>query len=118
MVETGEVSGNLDLILQRMSNHYEKENKLNNKIKSAMIYPIILGLLCIVIVTFILVFVMPTFVGMFQSSGVELPLPTKVLLNMSNTIRTKWPIILLIILGIVFGLKYYFKTENGQFFFK
>lgn len=116
MVETGEVSGNLDLILQRMSNHYEKENKLNNKVKGAMIYPIILGLLCIVIVTFILVFVMPTFVGMFQSSGVELPLPTKVLLNMSTTIRTKWPIILLIILGIVFGLKYYFKTENGQFF--
>lgn len=116
MVETGEISGNLDLILQRMSNHYEKENKLNNKIKSAMIYPIILGLLCIVIVTFILVFVMPTFVGMFQSSGVELPLPTKILLDMSDTIRTKWLIILLVILGSVFGLRYYFKTENGQVF--
>lgn len=115
MVQTGEVSGNLDLILQRMSNHYEKENKLNNKIKSAMTYPIVLAFLCIVIVTVILVFVMPTFVGMFQSSGVELPVPTKILLNMSNTIRTKWPIILLVILGIVFGMKYYFKTENGEF---
>lgn len=116
MVETGEVSGNLDLILQRMSDHYEKENKLNNKIKSAMMYPIILGLLCVVIVTFILVFVMPTFVGMFQGSGVELPVPTKILLNMSNTIRTRWPIILLIILPSVFGLNYYFKTESGQLF--
>lgn len=116
MIETGEASGNLDLILQRMSNHYEKENKLNNKVKSAMMYPIILGFLCIAIVTFILVFVMPTFVGMFESSGVELPLPTKILLSMSNTIKTKWPIILIILLAIVFGLKYYFKTENGQFF--
>lgn len=116
MIETGEASGNLDLILLRMSNHYEKENKLNNKIKSAMMYPIILGLLCIAIVTFILVFVMPTFVGMFESSGVELPVPTKILLSMSNTIRTKWPIILLILIAIVFGLKYYFKTESGQFF--
>lgn len=116
MVETGEVSGNLDLILQRMANHYEKENKLNNKIKSAMIYPIVLGVLCIAIVTFILVFVMPTFVGMFQSSGVELPMPTKILLSMSNTIRTRWPIILLVILASVFGLNYYFKTESGQLF--
>lgn len=117
MVEAGEVSGNLDLILQRMAVHYEKENKLNNKIKSAMIYPIILGLLSISIVTFILTFVMPTFIGMFQSSGVELPLPTKILLNMSNAIRTKWPVIILIILGIVLGLKHYFKTENGQLLF-
>lgn len=116
MVEAGEVSGNLDLILQRMASHYEKENKLNNKIKSAMTYPIILALLSTSIVTFILTFVMPTFVGMFQSSGVELPLPTRILLNISNTIKTKWLIILLIVLAIVFGLRYYFKTENGQLF--
>ncbi|MBI6873866.1 type II secretion system F family protein [Clostridium aciditolerans] len=116
MVEAGEVSGNLDLIMLRMATHYEKENKLNNKIRGAMNYPIILAFLSITIVTFILTFVMPTFVGMFQSSGVELPLPTKILLSISSTIRTKWPIIILIILGIVFGLKYYFKTESGQLF--
>lgn len=116
MVEAGEVSGNLDLIMLRMANHYEKENKLNNKIRGAMNYPIILAILSITIVTFILTFVMPTFVGMFESSGVELPLPTKILLSISSTIRTKWPIIILIILGFVFALKYYFKTENGQVF--
>lgn len=116
MVEAGEVSGNLDLIMLRMATHYEKENKLNNKIRGAMNYPIILAFLSITIVTFILIFVMPTFVGMFQSSGVELPLPTKILLSISSTIRTKWPIIILIILGAVFGLKYYFKTESGQLF--
>lgn len=117
MIESGEVSGNLDLILQRMSTHYEKENKLNNKVKNAMIYPIILGLLSISIVTFILTFVMPTFVGMFQSSGVELPLPTKILLNISSGIRTKWPIILLIIAAVIFSIRYYLKTENGQMFY-
>lgn len=116
MVEAGEVSGNLDIIMQRMSNHYEKENKINNKVKGAMIYPIILGILSVAIVTIILVFVMPIFISMFQSSNVELPLPTKILLSISSSIRTKWYIYLLTIFVLVFGLNYYFKTENGQTF--
>ncbi|MEL5899090.1 type II secretion system F family protein [Clostridium sporogenes] len=114
MVESGEVSGNLDTIMKRMSEHYEKENKLNNKVRGAMIYPIILAILSITIVVGILTFVMPTFVSMFDDNGIELPLPTRMLLATSNFLRTKWYLIILIILAIIYSLKYYFKTETGE----
>lgn len=114
MVESGEVSGNLDTIMKRMAEHYEKENKLNNKVRGAMIYPIILAILSITIVVGILTFVMPTFVSMFDDNGIELPLPTRMLLATSNFLRTKWYLIILIILAIIYSLKYYFKTETGE----
>ena len=70
MINTGEVSGNLDIIMSRMASHFEKENKINNQLKSAMVYPMVLGGLSVVAVVFLLTFVMPTFVGMFEGSGV------------------------------------------------
>lgn len=72
MVESGEVSGRLDEIMLRMSVHFEKENKVNNKVKSAMIYPIILGIVAVAAVIVIMTFVMPTFIDMFAETGTEL----------------------------------------------
>ena len=69
MVQSGEISGNLDTMMLRMSNHYEKENKINNKIKSAMIYPAVLSLVAVVAIMFIMIYVMPTFIEMFESEG-------------------------------------------------
>ncbi|MTK11918.1 MAG: type II secretion system F family protein [Clostridiaceae bacterium] len=115
MVQSGEVSGNLDAIMKRMSEHYEKETKLNNKVKTAMTYPILLAVLSIGIVIGLLTFVMPMFIGMFKDSGTELPLPTKILLGVSDTLRTKWYIVVTLLIGVIFGLKYYFKTEAGEF---
>jgi type IV pilus assembly protein PilC len=116
MIETGEISGNLDKIMLRMSNHFEKENKINNKVKSAMIYPIVLGIIAIVVVTVILVFVMPVFVGMFTSSGVELPMSTKILLGISNGIKNHFLAILVVVSLAVFFMRYYFKSDNGIVF--
>lgn len=114
MVEAGEVSGTLDIIMDRMANHYEKENKINNKIKSAMIYPIILSIVAIVVVIFLLVVVMPTFIGMFESSGTELPKPTRALLAISDFLKGYWHIFILIVVGAVYGIKAYFKSEKGN----
>jgi type IV pilus assembly protein PilC len=116
MVETGEISGNLDKIMLRMSNHFEKENKINNKVKSAMIYPIILGIIAIAVVTIILVFVMPVFVGMFTSSGVELPMSTKILLGISNGLKNHFLSILIVASLAVFLTRYYFKSDKGILF--
>ncbi|WP_127837007.1 type II secretion system F family protein [Clostridium prolinivorans] len=113
MIETGELSGNLDQIMLRMSNHYEKENKINNKVKNAMIYPIILSIISITVISVILIFVMPVFVDMFTNSGVELPLTTKILLGISNGIRENIIIIFLLISIIITLVRYYLKTYNG-----
>lgn len=90
MVAAGEASGNLDNMLERMATHFEKENKINKKLQGAMIYPMILCIVAISVVTFLLVFVMPTFVGMFESSGVALPLPTRIVLAISNAMQKYW----------------------------
>jgi type IV pilus assembly protein PilC len=90
MVEAGELTGNIGDVLQRMSVHYEKENRINARIRGAMIYPIILAVLCVVVVIVMLVFVFPMFVGMFESSGTQLPLPTRIMLAMSDSLINFW----------------------------
>jgi Type II secretory pathway, component PulF len=116
MVNSGEVSGTLDTIMSRMAEHYEKESKINNKVKGAMVYPTILGIISIGVVIGMLTFVMPIFVGMFKDNGVVLPLPTKMLLGASSFLKTFWYLFIIIVFGIAFILNYYFKTENGQVF--
>ncbi|MGL4800189.1 MAG: type II secretion system F family protein [Cellulosilyticaceae bacterium] len=83
MVECGEESGTLDVTLTRMADHYEKENKLNNKVKNAMVYPMILGVVSVGVVILLLLFVVPTFADMFAEYG-DLPVPTKILMSISN----------------------------------
>lgn len=114
MVESGELSGNLDIILHRLANHYEKEAKLRNKVKSALIYPIILIVLCIIVVIFLVTFILPTFVGMFESSGVALPLPTRMLLAFSKFLRDYAIIIILSILALFLLFTQYLNSEQGR----
>jgi len=114
MVEAGEVSGNLDTIMDRMANHFEKEFKINNKIKSAMVYPIILSVVAIGVVVFLLTSVMPTFIGMFTSSGVPLPLPTRILLGISSALQNYWYIFFGGIILIIIGFNTYKNTDGGK----
>ncbi|SHJ82622.1 type II secretion system F family protein [Tepidibacter formicigenes] len=116
MIEAGEVSGNLDVIMERMAVHYEKENKINNKIKGAMAYPMILSIVAVGVIVFLLTFVMPTFVGMFESSGVQLPLPTRILLFISEIIKNYWYIHLLTLTVIIYGIIKYMKSDRGKSF--
>lgn len=117
MVEAGEVSGNLDAILERMAVHFEKENKIENKIKGSAIYPAALMFVSIAVVMFMLVFVLPTFTSMFEGSDTPLPWPTKFLLDLSDSLKTYWYIYLGVVGLIVFGLVSFKRTEEGTRFF-
>ena len=114
MVQAGEVSGKLDTIMLRMTENYEKENKINGKIKAAMVYPIILGAISIVAVTFLLIFIMPTFVEMFN--GIPLPAPTRIVMGIGDWVRTKWYIAIAIIILVSLGIKTVKNTEKGAMF--
>lgn len=116
LIEAGEASGTLDSIMLRMSSHYEKENKTNNKVKNAMIYPVILSLVAVIAVVFILVYVMPTFKSIFEQSGTVLPWSTKLLLGSGDFIKNNFIGILVMLVGIIIGVKYYFNTEKGMIF--
>lgn len=114
MIEAGEMTGNLDDVLSKMALHYEKENKINAKVRSAMVYPIVLGLLSVGVVIFILVALMPMFVEMFQDAGVELPTPTKILIGASNFLVSYWYLILGIIVGAVVLFRRALRTREGK----
>ncbi|MZK51678.1 type II secretion system F family protein [Clostridium beijerinckii] len=113
LVESGEASGNLDAIMLRMATHYEKENKITNKVKSALIYPTVLGLVAIGSVVFILTYVMPTFTQIFKESGTVLPLSTRFLLGLSSGIKNYWLYIIIVIGLSAFGLNIFFKNDKG-----
>lgn len=112
MVECGEESGTLDLTLTRMANHYESENKLQNKVKNAMIYPIILGVVSFGVVLLLLLFVVPTFAEMFAEYG-DLPAVTQLLLAMSNGLQNHW--VAMIFVMIIIGMFIYLLLKTTAF---
>ena len=114
MIQAGEMTGNLDDVLDKMSVHYDKENRINTKIKRAMIYPTVLVFIATAAVVFLLTFVMPTIVGMFTGTGIELPLVTRIVLSVSDVVKYYWYIILAIIIGIVFIYKQMIRTKSGK----
>ena len=115
MIQSGEISGNLDTIMLRMSAYYEKENKINSKVKNAMIYPAILAIVAAGAVSVILTFVMPTFMEMFAENGVELPWLTKALLATSDFITSHYLLILMVGFVGLFGYRLYSRTDHGKY---
>ena len=105
MVSAGEVSGSLDVVLNRLAVHYEKEYKLNAKVKSAMTYPAVVVIMMVMAVFVILFHVMPPFVTMFTGMNVEMPLPTRILLMTSELIRQYFFFLTVILVGIAYGVK-------------
>ena len=100
MVDAGESSGTLDQTMQRLSDFYANSNKLNNKVKSAMIYPIILLVLTVAMVLLMFTFIMPIFAGLIDDD--KMPALSKAMFKMSDFIKDKWYVIL-IALGVLIG---------------
>lgn len=115
MVEAGEASGQLENMLGRMADYYEKEFKLRNKIKSALTYPIAISVVAIAVVIFLVTSIIPIFTGMIVSGGGKIPLPTRMLLGISHGISHYWYIILLCIALIVYCISKYIHTADGRY---
>lgn len=110
MIETGEASGTLDTIMEQMADHFEKEVEMNAKIRAALLYPAILSIVSVAVVIFLITVILPQFITMY--AGIELPLPTRMLLSLSHFVRTKWPFLLGGLLGLVFLWMYFMTKRN------
>jgi len=115
MVTAGESSGSLDVVMERMSEHYLKETKMNNKIRGAMMYPIILCSLSIVIVIGLFVFVLPQFMSLFESS--KLPPLTKAMMDIIKFGKSYWFIIVFLVGMLVAFAVYAWRTPKYRFKF-
>jgi type IV pilus assembly protein PilC len=114
MVEAGEAGGILDVILNRLAVYLEKADALVRKIKGAMTYPAIVFAVAMGATIFMLMFIIPTFAQMFIDFGGTLPLPTRIVMGLSNFLRMNWYILLGMALGLFFGMRRYYKTEVGR----
>ncbi|NIM19532.1 MAG: type II secretion system F family protein [Candidatus Latescibacteria bacterium] len=114
MVEAGEAGGILDLILNRLALYLEKADALARKVKSALMYPTVVCVVAIGATVFMLMFIIPTFARMFADFGGDLPLPTKVVLAMSNFLRTKWFLLIGGAIALVVGFKRAYATDTGK----
>lgn len=113
MVDAGEAGGILDKILQRLATYIEKAEALKRKIKSAMTYPAVVMSVAGAAMLFMLLFIIPVFAEVFDDFGGELPLPTKIVVNVSNFLKSTWYLIAGVIVLLVVALKRYRKTERG-----
>jgi type IV pilus assembly protein PilC len=115
MIEAGEAGGILDTILQRLATYVEKSVKLKSAVKSALIYPVsVISIACLVVGA-LLKFVVPIFANMFNSMGVDLPLPTKMVIGLSNFVGRFWWLVLGLMVFTVIGIKYIRKDPKGRY---
>ena len=114
LVEVGEAGGILDVVLQRLAAYIEKAAALKRKVKAAMVYPCAIIGVALLVVIFMLTFVIPTFAQMFKDLGADLPLPTKVVMLLSDFVRGYILLIIAGMIGAVMALRSYYRTEGGR----
>jgi type IV pilus assembly protein PilC len=114
MVAAGEAGGILDTILLRLAAFLEKNDALIRKVKGAMVYPGVIITVACAAIAILLIFVIPTFQNMFAGAGLELPLPTRVVIAMSSFLIGYWWALILAIAGIIFAIRSYYGTSGGR----
>ncbi|MEQ1726832.1 MAG: type II secretion system F family protein [Vicinamibacterales bacterium] len=114
MVAAGEAGGILDTILKRLATYIEKNVKLKGQVKSAMIYPVAVIVIAALVVGVILWKVIPTFAQLFQGLGAELPMPTRFVIWLSNSLVSYFPLMAVVFVAIGWAFRAYYGTEGGK----
>jgi type IV pilus assembly protein PilC len=116
MVEAGETGGILDVILQRLAAYVEKAVKLKSAVKSALIYPVSVISIAVLVVGALLKFVVPIFEKLFAGLGVDLPLPTRIVIGISQLVQSFWWVAIVGLIAAIFGIKQVRKDPKGKYF--
>ena len=116
LVKSGEALGKLDQVLVQMADGLEKEREFKSRVKGAMIYPIVVISMMFIVVIIMMVFVIPKLVTLYSQSTIDLPLPTKILIATSNLFVHFWWLIIITVAGLIFGIKRWNKTPEGNMF--
>ena len=115
MVKAGEIGGVLDVVLARLSEFQEKAEKIKGKVKSAMTYPIVVLVMALSILGFLLTYIVPKFADIFGDlTGGKMPVLTQFVMNASNTLVHRFPVVLIVIVALVVILKLLAKTDKGR----
>ncbi|HWY04359.1 MAG TPA: type II secretion system F family protein [Candidatus Acidoferrum sp.] len=117
MIEAGETGGILDIILQRLATYVEKAVRLKAAVKSALIYPVAVVGMAVLIVGALLKWVVPIFSNLFAGLGVNLPLPTRIVMGLSGFVQSFWWVVFVGAFAVVFGIRQIRKHPRGRYYF-
>lgn len=117
MCAAGEASGSLEVSFERLAEHFEKDDALKGKIKSAMTYPIMVLIVAVIVIIVVMVAVIPNFVSMFADMGTALPLATRIMMAGSDFVVKRWYLLLAIVVGGTVGIKVFKASPTGDLFF-
>ncbi len=114
LIKAGEDSGKLEEVFLRLADELEHQRDFQGKVKSAMIYPIIITIVIVIVVALVMLFMIPSVADIYNEFGGELPPVTKILIKMSDFTRDYWWVVLIGIAGLVTGVKYYIESPTGK----
>jgi type IV pilus assembly protein PilC len=114
MIEAGESSGTLDTVLERLAVQIEKETAIKRRVKSAMVYPLVVLSFATLVLIFMLMFIVPVFEKVFSDLGGDLPKPTQFIVGVSDLLRGWWFVIFPAIAAIIYGIQRWKQTEHGR----
>lgn len=114
MVKAGEASGSLDVVLEQLADFGESQQALRSRISAALIYPIVLSVVAVVILTLLLIIVVPNITKVFEDTQQALPLPTIILINISNFLSHYWWLLCVLLLGIVIAVRFAVQQPYGK----
>ena len=114
MIAAGETGGVMDEVLEEMADHFERENDLKQQVTSAMAYPAVITLVAVSVVFFLITVVLPSFVGIFSGLDTKLPLPTRVLLQVSDIMSNYWYLLFGGVVAVIGSIYFYYQTEAGK----
>lgn len=117
LIRAGQASGKMDTILLELATNLEKEREFKSRVRGAMIYPMVIAVMMIAVMMIMVFFVMPKLMGLYQDSGIELPLPTKIMITSASFLINFWWALLAAIVGAVVGGKKYLATPEGKLVF-
>lgn len=114
LIKSGELGGVLDNVLTRLADNLEKRQEFKGRVKGALVYPVIIIVGMIMVALVMIIFVIPRMLSIYEQFDAELPLPTKVLLGISDVMIRFWPLLLALFAALVYGLKIYHNTKVGR----
>lgn len=114
LVKSGEVGGVLDTVLVRLADDMEKQQEFRGKVKGALIYPAIIIIGMVIVAFIMMIFVIPRLTSLYDEFNAELPLPTKILIGISNAVIKFWPVTLALVVGAIYAFQAYRKTPAGK----
>lgn len=117
LVKAGESAGKLDIVLTQMADNLEKDREFRSRVRGALIYPVIVLTMMVVVIFIMMIFVIPRLTSLYTQTNIDLPLPTKILIFVSNIFSHFWWLMLAVIGAFIIAFKRWIATEKGKYYY-